>query len=530
MLQRERRDPSMGLVWEDLPDLHSAQAAFLELYPEYQATCAIDSLRRTEYPHLDEDRHACFDYGGIGIFSSREHQNFALAYAPTSLVSHALYEDSRSIEGTMRARILAHLGLDERDYSIVFAADSCSALRLLVDSFHFGRILLGYDFKNEGLSRIEESARATGAKVVHATLSSTGFGIDRRSLQRKLKKHKREFKGLFAYPIVSRVTGTKNSVEWIKEARDNGWCVLLDVSGIGAASSSMDLAGLSPDFLVGSFYKVFGMDPTGFGCLVVKKSMLGDCSGGRAAGMVKVVKAHSSFLQIPESFKQKSESYDAAASLSSRKDNGMNPQRRLEVAKPKPLKESVSPSVKLTRSSEFQATRYYYSTSRASSFHGLHHAEKLAELASMRQDSLLGWLRASLLLLRHPSPGRPGLVTFHSPEDSGPALAFSLSDNSGEFLDPELVQRLANRSNISLGTGAIQARPAAMEENSYFCVRKLEASSSSVQSVLCATLGLVTTFGDVFQLWEFVAQFLDPGFCSRELLQYQGLDQETVFL
>ena len=57
--------------------------------------------------------------------------------------------------------------------------------------------------------------------------------------------------------------------------RGNGWHVLIDACALGP--KDMDSFGLSlfqPDFLICSFYKVFGENPSGFGCLFVKKSAI----------------------------------------------------------------------------------------------------------------------------------------------------------------------------------------------------------------------------------------------------------------
>ncbi|KAE8816872.1 Molybdenum cofactor sulfurase [Hordeum vulgare] len=56
--------------------------------------------------------------------------------------------------------------------------------------------------------------------------------------------------------------------------QQNGCHVMLDTGALGP--KDMDSLGLSlfqPDFIINSFYWVFGSDPTGFGCLLIKKSV-----------------------------------------------------------------------------------------------------------------------------------------------------------------------------------------------------------------------------------------------------------------
>ncbi|KAI5011772.1 hypothetical protein ZWY2020_013909 [Hordeum vulgare] len=86
--------------------------------------------------------------------------------------------------------------------------------------------------------------------------------------------------GLFVFPAQSRVTGAKYSYQWMALGQQNGCHVMLDTGALGP--KDMDSLGLSlfqPDFIINSFYWVFGSDPTGFGCLLIKKSVTGSLHG-----------------------------------------------------------------------------------------------------------------------------------------------------------------------------------------------------------------------------------------------------------
>lgn len=48
--------------------------------------------------------------------------------------------------------------------------------------------------------------------------------------------------------------------------------------------------------------------------------------------------------------------------------------------------------------------------------------------------------------------------------------------------------------------------------------------------VVTAALGFVSTFGDVYRLWAFVAKFLDADFVKREEWLYHSLNQEIHVL
>lgn len=74
---------------------------------------------------------------------------------------------------------------------------------------------------------------------------------------------------------------------------------------------------------------------------------------------------------------------------------------------------------------------------------------------------LINWLINALLKLQHPGQNeRPGtnLVHIYGPEvlfDRGASVAFNVFDWNGMPVKPELVQRLADRNNISLGLGTL---------------------------------------------------------------------------
>ncbi|KAI4983337.1 hypothetical protein ZWY2020_023829 [Hordeum vulgare] len=83
-------------------------------------------------------------------------------------------------------------------------------------------------------------------------------------------------------------------------AQQNGQHVMLDAGALGP--KDMDSPGLSlfrPDFIITSFYRVFGSDPTGFGCLLIKKSVTGSLQGRNgcnASGMVRIIPVPPQYL------------------------------------------------------------------------------------------------------------------------------------------------------------------------------------------------------------------------------------------
>ncbi|KAF6160435.1 hypothetical protein GIB67_019204 [Kingdonia uniflora] len=109
------------------------------------------------------------------------------------------------------------------------------------------------------------------AKIKSAEFSWPGMRIQSKKL-RNMVTSKRK-KGLFVFPVLSKITGTRYSYRWMTLDQENGWHAALDICALGL--KEMDTLGLSlfrSDFLICSFYKVFGEDPSPFGCLFVKRS------------------------------------------------------------------------------------------------------------------------------------------------------------------------------------------------------------------------------------------------------------------
>lgn len=819
------------------PSEKAAFADFLASYPFYRDTAVIDTVRREEYPHLDDKGNVSLDYTGVGLFSSLQKilrsssSAIGFSYTSVNLATHALYTEEGTTDSFFRKRILRHLNLDERDYYIVFTANSFSAFKLLGESFPFHEaqnLLLGYDHQCENLEGMLECAHAKAASVISPNLSWQRLKVDAEDLRKKLQEKRKRAdqklcnsKGLFAYPVMSRVTGSKNSLQWISEAQQNGWHVLLDVTSV--AAKTLDSLGLSvflPDFIICSFYKVFGHDPTGFGCLVIKKSVLrtlGDSSRARAIGMVKIVTkqptsmsptdspgsvslangsstsyttddsphsspqpGHSSenvawdnFMShrlecdsdVPfkanedrppvtkggmnkwndldatcSSWQQGSacsstptpdvnlkpsqcnysmstvyegrnmgtrsipklstsggddidiisgikalrttsyfEGYkgnlsddvivpvstarclpdwtgvlnqgDSSTSGSTREQDpqvgswgfysrtpirsssdGRTPYLRIDaqVSRKKSVKglfygecialqtpdHAVSTAAETLKGKLPQRTSmpspvkgtplvsdlgYLYAKNEKSSgsvshklishvsapcspsrigltgvgeeiagpaavsnggnhseamnketeviCKGLNHAETIGcKRIAIRVRSLTNWLISSLLRLRHPQPGKAQLVKIYSqmsPADCGSTVTFNLVDSVGNLFDPGKVQKLADRSNISLRTGCIEGLQLVDQTERYegfrdeFMTGCVELAGSKWCSkgemlqtiqlpVVYATLGFLNNFSDVYRLWVFVSQFLDPKFVEQELWHYQALNQETI--
>ncbi|TYI40879.1 hypothetical protein ES332_A02G194600v1 [Gossypium tomentosum] len=298
---------------DSIPDIREAFNKFLTMYPKYQSSEKVDQLRSDEYAHLSPK--VCLDYCGFGLFSYVqtlhywESSTFSLSEITANLSNHALYggAEKGTVEYDLKSRIMDYLNIPEHEYGLVFTVSRGSAFKLLADSYPFHtnkKLLTMFDYESQSVNWMAQSAREKGAKVYSAwfkwpTLKLCSTDL-RKQISNKKKRKKDSATGLFVFPVQSRVTGAKYSYQWMALAQQNNWHVLLDAGSLGP--KDMDSLGLSlfrPDFIITSFYRVFGYDPTGFGCLLIKKSVMGSLqnqSGSTGSGMVKITPEYPLYL------------------------------------------------------------------------------------------------------------------------------------------------------------------------------------------------------------------------------------------
>ncbi|KAI4327511.1 hypothetical protein L6164_019961 [Bauhinia variegata] len=298
---------------DDIPILQEAFSKFLTMYPKYQSSEKVDQLRSDEYSHLSPK--VCLDYCGFGLFSFVqtihywESSTFSLSEITANLSNHALYggAEKGTLEYDIKARIMDYLNIPENEYGLVFTVSRGSAFKLLAESYPFHtnkKLLTMFDHESQSVTWMAQSAREKGAKVYSAWFKWPTLKLCSTDLRKQISNKKRRKKdsatGLFVFPVQSRVTGAKYSYQWMALAQQNNWHVLLDAGSLGP--KDMDSLGLSlfrPDFIITSFYRVFGYDPTGFGVLLIKKSVMASLqnqSGSTGSGMVKITPEFPMYL------------------------------------------------------------------------------------------------------------------------------------------------------------------------------------------------------------------------------------------
>ena len=384
--------------------------AFLKAYPAYPATHIIDDLRASEYARLDVGRHIYLDYTGGGLYADsqlRRHTQLLTEHVfgnphssnPTSLAATQLVDHAREY-------VLKFFNADPEEYLAIFTSNASGALKLVGESYPFpnGRYLLTFDNHNS-VNGIREFAHARGATVTYIPVALPDMRVDASHLSRELAQPSTKGHNLFAYPAQSNFSSVQHPLEWIDEAHQLGWDVLLDAAAF-VPTNRLDLGVVKPDFIPISFYKMFGY-PTGLGALIARREALGKLHRPWFAGGTITVAS------------VQGDRYYLADGASAFEDGTLD---YLNI-----------PAIEI----------------------GLKHLELIGyDAIHQRVHCLTGWLLDNLVQMKH-STGIP-LVRVYGPtqmEGRGGAVTVNFYDKDNNALDHRFIEQQANEAGISLRTG-----------------------------------------------------------------------------
>ena len=458
-------------------------AAFIEAYPTYAETTALDTLRDAEFGRLDDQKIVYLDYTGGGLYPSSivlRHAEFLATHVlgnPHSANRTSALAGAR-IE-TCRAHVLRFFNASPDEYAVVFTANASHALKLVGEAYPFDpgdQLLLTFDNHNS-VNGIREFDRAHGARTTYLPLLPPDLRVDEAHLDRMLDQATPGGHNLFAYPAQSNFSGVQHPLEWIAAAQARGWDVLLDAAAF-VPTNRLDLSRVHPNYVALSFYKMFG-HPTGVGVLIAKRSSLAKLhrpwfSGGTIT--VASVQGDRHFLA------------EGATAF----EDGT-------------LDYTNIPAVDA----------------------GLAFLEGIGlDLIHTRVRCLTGWLLDALLALRH-TGGRP-LVKVYGPVTTGgrgATIAFNMHDATGAVVEHTAVETRAVEAGISLrtgcfcnpGAGEVALGLSATELDRCFAAsgdrmtkedfgRCLEGGKSP--GAVRVSLGLASTFADVHAFIQFASGFV----------------------
>ncbi len=463
--------------------LAEARSGFERANPEFLTTRRLDDLRASEYARLDRQGQVFLDYTAGGLYAElqvRAHAELLLGSVfgnphSTNPASAAMTE----LVESARAAVLKFFRASPEEYVVVFTPNASGALRLVGEAYPFapgGRYLLTFDNHNS-VNGIREFARANGATVTYAPVIPPDMRIDDNRLAAHLDQTATGASNLLAYPAQSNFSGVRHSLAWIERAQARGWDVLLDAAAF-VPTNPLDLSRWHPDFVPISFYKMFGY-PTGVGALVARKTALAKLHRPWFAGgtiTVASVQGDRYYMQ------------EGAGAF----EDGT-------------LDYLSLPAIEI----------------------GLRHLDAIGiETIRTRVQCLTGWLLDALGGLRHAN-GMP-LVRIYGPLDAvdrGGTISLNLYDPIGRFIDHRVVEARANAAGISLRTGCfcnpgggelalgisaeelalcfVGSRDRLALEEFHRCID--DKSTGAVR----VSLGLVSSFDDVYRFVEFVRGFVD---------------------
>jgi molybdenum cofactor sulfurtransferase len=478
----------------------AALDAFRQKYPAYEGTAVLDDMRARDYARLEARGHTYLDYTGGGLYGESQlvHHHELLAnsiFGNPHSQNRPSQEMSDRVELTRR-QVLDFFRASPEEYEVIFTPNATGALRLVGESYPFGagsRYLLTFDNHNS-VNGVREFARARGASVTYVPIAPGDLRVPEEKLERDLDttsprrpgRRGRRRSGaathnLFAFPAQSNFSGVQHPLTWVARAQSAGWDVVLDAAAF-APTNRLDLSEWHPDYVTLSFYKIFGY-PTGIGALLVRKPALAKLRRPWYAG------GTTTFSSV-----------------------------QAESAPGDGFYRTPGPA-------GFEDGTVDYLGLPAIGI-GLDHISSVGvETIHTRVMCLTGWLLEELLALHH-SNGAP-LVLIYGPRGTdrrGATVAMNFLDPDGDVIDSRRIECQANKAGISLRSGC-HCNPGAGEVALGLSTEEMAAAFKDKDRMRYeeflqiidgkkggaarASLGLVSTFADVFRFREFAATFRD---------------------
>ncbi|XP_028801683.1 molybdenum cofactor sulfurase isoform X1 [Neltuma alba] len=491
---------------------------------------SIDELRATEFKRLQDLVY--LDHAGATLYSDEQME---LVFKDlTGNVYGNPHSQSDSSSATLeivkeaRQQVLDYCKASPKDYKCIFTSGATAALKLIGEAFPWScKSHFMYTMENHnsvlGIREyaLNQGAAATAVDIeedMHPCVSgdTISIRISPHQVQRRKaaglqdQKPTGDVYNLFAFPSECNFSGLRYSLDLVKIIKEdsrrilggssackNGgqWIVLIDAAK-GCATRPPDLSKYPADFVVISFYKMFGY-PTGLGALIVqndaakllKKSYF---SGGTVAASIADIDFIKRREAIEDLFEDGTVSFLGIASI----------------------------------------------------HHGFKILSSLTLSAISRHTmSLALYTRKKLLALRHGNGSRACMVygSHKSRElcdEMGPIVSFNLKRPDGSWYGYREVEKLASLSGIQLRTGCF-CNPGACAK--YLGLSHVDLLSNTEAGHVCwdnhdiingkptgavrVSFGYMSTYEDAKKFIDFVAgSFISPESHFGHTKQLKGFD------
>ncbi|TDL16451.1 PLP-dependent transferase [Rickenella mellea] len=466
-------------------EMDNAYSDFIDAYPEYQNTWIVDSLRRSEFTRLAHSGETYVDYMGGSLYPEslvRSHSDFLTRSVMGN--THSVSNSSRlSATRVAEARnaVLRYFKAPA-DYTVIFTSNATAALKLVGESYPFspgGSYVLGVDSHNS-LNGIRKFASDGGARIRYLRSGRHG-GFDEAEVKSVLSDHSPSDCSpcLFGLTGLSNISNSKYPLSLSAYAQSLGYHTILDAAAL-AATSPISLEDNPVDAMAISFYKMFGF-PTGVGALVVKESFLKVLKRPWfSGGTVDVVQVPGSLVTMTHDSHEQFE------------DGTIN--------------YLVLPAI--TQGIRFLSTYMPF--------------------LPVRLSALLRYLTSQLEQLRHDVNGAPvvrilsqrsmrRVKEFGDQSDTGFTISMIFLAPDGTMISNSFVEYTASQQKISLRTGCVcnpggAAVILGIEEDMNLLypgvtLKDFERRVGRELGVVRISLGLVSSFADVYKVMQFASAF-----------------------
>ncbi|KZV31597.1 molybdenum cofactor sulfurase-like [Dorcoceras hygrometricum] len=468
----------------------------------------IDDLRDNEFKRLKEVVY--LDHAGATLYSESQMEavfrdfNSTLYGNPHSQNNSSLM--TSDIVGEARLQVLDFFNASPGEYKCVFTSGATAALKLVGETFPWSnQSTFMYTMENHNsVLGIREYALREGAAAIAVDIEANAIHNQRFSgksavnitphhvqLRREAGCGKKEFTSntynLFAFPSECNFSGQRFNLELVNVFKEGsyeisgpftlqrGHCMVLIDAAKGSATTSPDLSKYKADFVVCSFYKLFGY-PTGIGALIIrnehanllKKTYF---SGGTVAASIADIDFYKKRDDIEEYLEDGTISFLSIASLR----HGF-----------KVLNDLTMPAI------------------------------------SRHVGSLAMYVRRSFMSMTHVG-GQSACVVYGLnclellPSEMGPTVSFNLKRPDGSWFGYREVEKLASLSSIQLRTGCF-CNPGACAkhlglshsdllsnvEAGHVCWDDHDILNGKPTGAVRVSFGYMSTFEDAQKLLKFI--------------------------
>ncbi|XP_042007194.1 molybdenum cofactor sulfurase-like isoform X2 [Salvia splendens] len=472
----------------------------------------IDQIRANDFKRLNDVVY--LDHAGATLYSESQMQDVFMDLSST-LYGNPHSQSSCSVTtsdivGEVRQQVLSFFNASPKEYKCIFTSGATSSLKLVGETFPWSRESnYMYTMENHNsVLGIREYALRQGAAAIAVDIEDitesdamsgkkSGIKIVPHTVQRRGEAdcgkidETSETYNLFAFPSECNFSGLRFNLDLVNSIKEGScqipgtfpthsghWMVLIDAAK-GSSTCPPDLSKYKADFVVVSFYKLFGY-PTGIGALIARNESVKLLKKTYFSGVAASI-ADIDFYQrrdgVEEFFEDGTVSFLSIASL--------------------------------------------------------HHGFKVLNTLTMpaisrHTSSLSSYVRNALLKLRHENGNF--VCTLYGINDNealfdsiGPVISFNLKRPDGSWFGYREVEKLASLSNIQLRTGCF-CNPGACAkhlglshsdlvsniEAGHVCWDDHDILNGKPTGAVRVSFGYMSTFEDAMKLLKFIKSSFVP--------------------